>query len=153
MLGLRFDGILDQREEDLLKGYGQVCSVSEDDDPLALEQLAARCVSVFGRLPRVYGESGTRLRKIVTCTGSASHLPELCLEQSCDCLVCGEIRYHAALDASSAGLSIIELGHDVSELPLCAVLAKALELTGIPEDRIRIIDQSRNWWTPETSRR
>ncbi|MBQ9068293.1 MAG: Nif3-like dinuclear metal center hexameric protein [Eggerthellaceae bacterium] len=153
MLGLEYVGVLDAIDEASTKGYGQRCSVVQQDEPLRLSQLAARCTSVFGRIPRVWGNGDTRLESIVTCTGSASDLPTLCLASSVDCLVCGEVRYHSALDASGAGLCIVELGHDVSELPLCAVLAKSAEAAGVPEDRIKILDQGRNWWTPEATRR
>jgi putative NIF3 family GTP cyclohydrolase 1 type 2 len=60
--------------------------------------------------------------------------------------------YHNALDAVAAGMATIELGHDVSELPLCAVLAEALSRAGVEQDNIKLLDQSNNWWTPEAIR-
>lgn len=110
-------------------------------------------MAVFGRPARVWGDFDRTLDMVVTCTGSAGDLTQRCLEASLDCLVCGEVRYHAALAAEEAGLCIVELGHDVSELPLCAVLAAALRSEGYPEGRITILDQSRNWTTPEAIRK
>lgn len=49
----------------------------------------------------------------------------------------GEVKYHDALELSQAGLAIIELGHDVSELPLAAVLAKTLADVGVKPTRSR----------------
>lgn len=69
-----------------------------------------------------------------------------------DCLVCGEVKYHEALDLAGAGLAVVELGHDVSELPLVAVLADALARVGVAQDAIAVIDQSGNWTVPEALR-
>ena len=38
------------------KGYGQICEVPDNDgEPETLARLAARCMAVFGRAPRVWG--------------------------------------------------------------------------------------------------
>lgn len=150
MLGLDCVGVLEPIAHDATKGYGQVCRLQE---PLSLEQLAARCVSVFGRMPRVWGRPRAVISKLVTGTGSGGNLLDACLASGVDCLVCGELRYHDALPAREAGLCLIELGHDVSELPLCAVLVAAAEQAGVPKGHITILDQSGNWWTPEATRR
>ena len=68
-------------------------------------------------------------------------------------MICGEVKYHDALDAAESGLCIIELGHDVSELPLCALLASEARAAGITESSLTVINQSKNWYTPETTRR
>ena len=153
MLGLDFKGVLVPLRHDAAKGYGQICAMAEDDQSLTLEHMAARCVSVFGRMPRVWGSPSLRIRKAVTATGSGGGLVQPCLDAAVDCLICGEVHYHDALHASEAGLAIIELGHDVSELPLCAVLARALAASGVDQSLIRPIDQLGNWWTPEATRR
>ena len=152
LLNLRLMGIVEPLKKDAHKGYGQLCSVKPADGPLTLGQLAARCTSVFGRPPRVWGDFGKALSKVVTCTGSTGDLPGLCMPLSVDCLVCGEVRYHDALTASHAGLAIIDLGHDVSELPLVAVLATAVSSLGFSEDSIMVIGQRDNWAYPESVR-
>ena len=150
MLGFVTDSVLEQKPENPSKGYGQVCQLGE---PLSLEQLAARCLSVFGRVPRVWGNMRIGVSTVVTATGSGGSLIDACLQHRVDCLVCGELRYHDALSACEAGLCLVELGHDVSELPLCAVLAAAAEQVGVRKDQITILDQTGNWWTPEAMRR
>ena len=152
MLGLEFQSIVDRVTDDG-RGYGQLCAVRPDEVPMKLKTIAARCLAVFGRPARVWGDCDERLDSIVTCTGSAGNLACLCLKAGYDCLVCGEIRYHSALQAAEAGLCIVELGHDVSELPLCAALAAALRQAGFPEDGITILDQSNNWTIPEAIRK
>ena len=134
------------------KGYGQLCAVRAADAPLTLEKLAARCTSVFARVPRVWGDFDRELASVVTATGSAGEVVDACVAARVDCLVCGEVKYHAALDAVEAGLAIIDLGHDTSELPLAAVLAQAVERAGVPSSRIEAIDQGANWSHPESTR-
>lgn len=132
------------------KGYGQICKTKQRD--LTIQQLAARCTSVFGRVPRVWGAPDAPVSTVVTATGSANGMGTDVLAAKAQCLICGELRYHEALDLSQAGLALIELGHDVSELPLVAVLADAVAKAGVPRDAIMVIDQSENWHYPEAIR-
>lgn len=152
MLNLQFKGIINLLAGEKKKGYGQLCGVRASDGRLKLEQLAARCTSVFGRQPRVWGDFSRELKTVVTCTGSAGDVVDSCLKKHVDCLICGEVRYHEALSAQAAGLCLIDLGHDVSELPLVAVIAGALEGLGIPKAALVFIDQGNNWSYPETMR-
>lgn len=151
MLNLQYKGVAIPLEGSKKKGYGQVCAV-RPSDVLNLEQLAARCTSVFGRQVRVWGDFSRELKTVITCTGSSGDLSERALAVHADCLVCGEIRYHDALAASQAGLSIIDIGHDTSELPLVAVLVATLEAVGFPKESMSVIDQGNNWSHPETVR-
>lgn len=150
LLRLNQQYVLDPLPGNADKGFGMVCSCG--DEKTSLKHLAARCVSVFGSMPRVWGNPDTVLETVVTCGGSAGDMAELCLESSIDCLICGEVKYHTALEARESGLSIIELGHDVSELPLCALLATEALSTGLPDSCVMVVDQSKNWYTPETIR-
>ena len=152
MLGLVQQGVMEPVEHDATKGYGQLCSVREGDKPMTLSQLASRCLSVFGRMPRVWGDSRARIETVVTATGSAGDLPAACLSKNVSCLVCGEVKYHSALDASQGGLCLIELGHDVSELPLAGVLARAVVDLGVDSSRVFIVSQDANWFTPDATR-
>ena len=151
MLGLSFERVLEPLPGAPDKGYGQLCAVV-DDGGLSLGQLAARCTSVFARPPRVWGDFDRALDRVVTCTGSAGGLGRACLGARADCLVCGEVKYHDALDLSQAGLAVVDLGHDTSELPLAGVLASAVEAVGVPGERVSVIAQQDNWSHPETVR-
>lgn len=153
LLRLRGTGVLEPLAHDPRKGFGRVCVPADDDAPLSLRHLSARCVSVFGCMPRVWGDPDASLGTVVTSGGSAGSFISACLERGVDCLVCGEVKYHEALDARLSGLSIVELGHDVSEFPLCALLAAHVASAGVPESCITMIDQNGNWHTPESSRR
>lgn len=152
MLSLVRTGVLDPLARDARLGYGQVCAPAPDDAPLTLQTLALRCTAVFGRSPRMWGDPDAPVETVATWTGSAGPAADLCLERGIDVLVCGEVKYHTALDASSAGLALIELGHDVSELPFAAVLAEAAASLGVPRDSIVCLAQDRNWTNPESRR-
>ncbi len=146
-------GVLDPLPGSANKGFGRICAPVADEEPLTLRHLSARCVSVFGTYPRVWGSPDRQLSRIVTSGGSAGSFAPMCLDAGIGCLICGEIKYHEALDAALSGLAIIELGHDVSEFPLCALLAAYAAEAGVAESCITMIDQNNNWYTPESSRR
>ena len=152
LLSLDFERLLVPLPSNLDKGYGALCSVRPGETPLKLSHLAARCTSVFGRTPRVWGDMDDRLESVVTANGSAGGVVDAAIAAEADCLVCGELKYHASLDAAQAGLAIIELGHDVSELPLCALLAQAAIDAGVPVDAVSVLDQGANWTTPDSTR-
>ena len=154
MLGLKFTlRFADPLEGSRRKGYGQICEVPDNDgEPETLALLAARCMAVFGRAPRVWGAPDAAVRRVVTATGSAGSLAPALVAAGVDAVVCGEMKYHTALELAAAHVAVIELGHDVSELPLAAVLAEALARVGVPAEAVTLVDQSENWWTPEAVR-
>ncbi|MDO5335347.1 MAG: Nif3-like dinuclear metal center hexameric protein [Coriobacteriia bacterium] len=135
------------------KGFVMLCAPGEQNALLRLSDLAARCVAVNKAHPRVWGDDTRPLMRIAVSGGSANSFLKLCLDQGIDCLVCGELGYHAALDAMGSGLSIIELGHDVSEMPLCAILADAVSEAGVPNSCITMVSAGYAWHTPEAYRR
>ena len=152
LLGLDYERMLVASQANPRKGYGYLCAIREDDLPFDLARMAARCTSVFGRAPRLWGEPSRRISTVVFANGSAGDVVEACVKARVDCLICGEVRYHAALDALQAGLSIVEVGHDASELPLTAVLASAVVDAGVSADLVRVIDQAGNWFVPDSTR-
>ena len=151
ILGLEQVGVLEATNPAQGKGYGQVCRFPQGQT-MTLRGLASRCLAQFGRPGRVWGALDRPLETVVTATGAAGNLCGPAVEQGIDCLVCGELKYHAALDLSQAGVGIIELGHDVSELPLTVPLSAAVAASGIAESAIITLDQGANWTTPEAIR-
>lgn len=147
ILGLTQTGVLDKIPQSQDKGYGQICVIDEEKT-MRLEDLASTCADAFNRSPRVWGRKDAAINSVVTGTGSGSNLCRPCMENAIDCLICGELKYHAALDLSEAGVSIIELGHDVSELPLTLPLRDAVEESGISPEDVVMIDQTSNWYAP-----
>lgn len=154
MLGLPMTGkLLQTIESSKKKGYGAICDLTKGKEgPATLGQLAARCLSVFGRAPKVWGNMDGTVKTVACVLGSAKSVASLTLDSKIDCLICGELGYHDSLSLSQAGVGIIELGHDASELPLTAVLAKTLADIRFPIDEIVMIDQTNNWAYPEAIR-
>lgn len=150
MLSLSLQGTLERLETNPHKGYGQICTLQEE--ALTLGQLASRCTSVFGRTPRVWGDLSQNLNRIVTCTGALGSVGRKALVAGIDCVVCGEVKYHEALDLSCAGLALIDIGHDTSELPLVSVLVHAVKRVGVDPELVVMLNQGDNWTYPETVR-
>lgn len=144
LLGLSFDYVLEPIREGSPKGYGQFCDALPQDK-LTLDALAQRCTDAFSRAPRVWGAGGRQITHVVTCTGSAASTGAAALCAGADVLVCGEIKYHQALDLSQAGLAIIELGHDVSENPFTDVLARVAANVLESKELVTVLDVKPNW--------
>lgn len=99
--------------------------------------------------PRVWGDSKRPVDRIAFLNGSWGDpdLYERCVAAGIDCVIVGETRYHLCVDAQPY-LSIIELGHDRSELPIVDVLIDALLACDVSRDDILDLrGMHRNWWT------
>jgi putative NIF3 family GTP cyclohydrolase 1 type 2 len=118
---------------------------------LTLEALANRLKASLGVTPRVWGsDPAASVDSVVTATGSAGSLIDDVLAAGADTLVCGEVRYHDALDAVASGLAIVEIGHDVSEWPLVPVLAQTVrETPGLDPETVFVDAPQAAWWTPD----
>jgi putative NIF3 family GTP cyclohydrolase 1 type 2 len=116
--------------------------------PEKLKVIAAELSNIMSRTVRVYGDKETLITDIATATGSGGgRIPEALFAKA-DLLISGEFRYHDALAAVESGLTLIELGHDISEQPLVAMIAEAIHArSSIPDDRI-LIDEARSLWQP-----
>ncbi|HSK46515.1 MAG TPA: Nif3-like dinuclear metal center hexameric protein [Coriobacteriia bacterium] len=116
---------------------------------LTLERLARVAAERFGAMPRVWGDPESLVSRVVTSTGSAGSFIPDALRAGAAALVAGEVRYHDALDAVENGLAIVELGHDVSEWPLVALLERAVRsVAGIDQESVRTLPARPGWWVP-----
>ncbi len=126
-------------------GYGRLCTVDPSMEAIALAQRAAERL---GGEPRVWGDGKTRCTTVAVVGGSSSSFVDAAVRAGAQALVCGEVRYHSALEAVAGGATVVELGHDVSEWPLVDVLfaevARATEHTAVEVVRAR---PSRAWRT------
>jgi putative NIF3 family GTP cyclohydrolase 1 type 2 len=126
---------------------GMVCTAGEET---TLNGLARKASTVYGCTPRIWGEPGSVVGTVATATGSAGSLVADVIAAGAHALVAGEVRYHDALNAVASGLSIIELGHDVTEWPLVDLLEAAVRsVPGLPGDAVHRLPSSRGWWTPD----
>lgn len=116
--------------------------------PLSLGQLAASAALAFDVAPRVWGSPQTAVTTAVTATGSASSLIRDAIDAHANVLIAGEVRYHDAMNALDSGLCVLELGHDVSEWPLVALLRDSvLSVPGIDPSSVHVLEPKRQWWT------
>jgi putative NIF3 family GTP cyclohydrolase 1 type 2 len=124
---------------------GRLCACDEIVD---LESLARHVAQRLGSAPRVWGDPRMTVGAIACGNGSATSLVGTAQRLGADALVCGEVRYHAALEAVEAGMAIVEVGHDVSEWPLVPILADAVRsVTGGQGVEVVTADSEPRWWT------
>ena len=136
-------------EVEIGRSSARMGMLSDAPEALTLAQLASDAARVFGVTPRVWGDSEATVSRIATATGSASSLVGDVLASGAHALVTGEVRYHDALDAVENGLTIVELGHDVSEWPLVALLAHAVStVEGLDIGFVHALPSTPAWWTP-----
>ena len=141
-LGIELTGeVLEGVPDHASYGYGRIGIPSVQ----SLGELSQRCVRAFGRYARVWGDAAHPIDRACCWTGAAGDSPQTCLDQGIDVLICGEVKYHVALDAYEQGLSIIELGHDVSEQVHCGVLIESLKMCGMPSDRVFLMPLPDYW--------
>ena len=144
-----FEFLLDARRMQAGTGFGALLQPPAGET-LTLDELARRCLAAFGGAPRVWGEPTRGIRRFALLNGSWSE-PELalaCHMGGVECIIVGETRYHMCVDAQPA-LSVIELGHDRSELAIVDVLEACVCNLGIAGDRrVRLACSASNWWVP-----
>ncbi|MDR3685398.1 MAG: Nif3-like dinuclear metal center hexameric protein [Coriobacteriia bacterium] len=123
--------------------------LSRAPEGLTLAGLATLAAGTFNITPRIWGEQEALVARVATATGSAGSLVGDVVACGATALVAGEVRYHDALDAMESGLAIVELGHDVSEWPLVALLKDAiLRLPGLDPATVHVLPATPGWWTP-----
>lgn len=81
------------------------------------------------------GDPEQSINRIAVCGGSGGSLVRAAYESGADLLITGDVKYHAAKDAESYGLAVMDIGHFASESIVLSVLAAlikdALEKEGI----------------------
>lgn len=145
VLGLDMLGPLEPASLDpLLPRAGRLASGAPD---LTVGALAALVGVRLGVRPRVWGDSERSVRLIALAPGSGRSLVPAALVAGADTLVTGELRYHEALEAHAAGLSVIEAGHDATEWPLTRVLAElAKTAPGLDAGSVLLDEATYRWW-------
>jgi putative NIF3 family GTP cyclohydrolase 1 type 2 len=134
---------------DIARSSARMGMLSRAPEPLSLRALAEHAAASFGITPRVWGDPDAIHERIATATGSAGSLVGDVLAAGATAMVAGEVRYHDALDAVGAGLSVVELGHDVSEWPLVQLLADAVfNIPSLDRTLVHVLPPRPGWWTP-----
>ena len=124
---------------------GRVC---EPARPMTLEQLAAHTGAALRCTPRFWGDPATPAEVVATASGSGGSMIADALAVGAQVLLTGELRYHDALNALDAGLTVIEAGHDATEWPMVPVLAAAAASTpGLAPEDVVVAERPTLWRT------
>ena len=126
------------------KGFGMVYSLNEAQ---TLKSFAKIVANNFDTAPCVWGSPSFEVKKFAMLNGSWGEpsLYNTAVTNKIDCLIVGETKYHIALNMQP-NVCVIELGHDISELPIVPVLAEAVKDVGISEDKIINLELSKHYW-------
>jgi dinuclear metal center YbgI/SA1388 family protein len=124
---------------------GRLCSLGA---PVSLRAFAEGVADAFSIVPRVWGDAETAVTLVATLAGSGGSAVKEAVAVGASVLLTGEVRYHTALEALSAGLAIVEAGHDVTEWPHVPVLATALRTHPALAERVVADEPTQHWWTP-----
>jgi dinuclear metal center YbgI/SA1388 family protein len=85
------------------------------EEPFALEALAERCNSVFGREPLVFEGDGRALRRIGVVSGGGGGSMADAIRLGLDALLTGEPEEPAMADARETGVAFLACGHYATE--------------------------------------
>lgn len=75
----------------------------------------------------VVGRPERRIKKVAVCGGSGGSLVKEAAENGADLLITGDVKYHAARDAESYGIAVMDIGHFSSEALILPVLASLIK--------------------------
>ena len=95
--------------------------------PMQAADLAAHIAAALGDTVRVMGNPAAMIEKVGMCSGSgADEWPEAA-SMGAQAFLTGEVKHHIALEASDAGMVMLEAGHHATESPGIFALADALQ--------------------------
>jgi dinuclear metal center YbgI/SA1388 family protein len=89
--------------------------VGEADEPLALDELVARCRAAFGRDPLVFAAGDGQVRRVGIVSGGGGPSIADAARLGLDALVTGEPEEPSMADARESGVSFVAAGHYATE--------------------------------------
>jgi len=112
-------------EQDAAQGSGRYGRLPE---PLAMSELIDKVKDLVGlETLQFVGRADRRVQTIGIACGAAAEYQREARKLGCDVLITGEARFHACLEARSAGIGLILTGHYASERFACEELARILK--------------------------
>lgn len=104
----------------------------------------SRKLSVPVEQLRTVGEKSELIRRVGICTGSGADLADLALENACDLLITGDVKYHDAQNAKSKGLCLIDAGHYGTEKSFAENFSKLMrrELLRLNYNEVEVIESA-----------
>lgn len=95
--------------------------------PMAAGELANSISGALGDVVRVMGDASVIVEKVGMCSGSGADEWPAAAAMGVQAFLTGEAKHHIALEASDAGVVILEAGHHATEEPGIFALADALQ--------------------------
>lgn len=95
--------------------------------PMTASELAKAIGAALGDVVRVMGDPAAVVKKVGMCTGSGADEWPAAAAMGAQAFLTGEAKHHFALEASDAGVVILEAGHHATEAPGIFALADALQ--------------------------
>lgn len=91
----------------------RLCNIGEQ----SFDRLAARVKEIFGPAHFFAEKATEKVRVAAVCGGAAEDFIPEAKEKGADVFICGEVKYHNAIDAADNGMNVICVGHYESEEP------------------------------------
>jgi dinuclear metal center YbgI/SA1388 family protein len=105
-------------------GLGRIGDLAESQD---LRSFALDIKKKLGLTSvKVTGDFSLNIDRAAVCTGSGSSLMKAFLAADAQAFISGDLRYHDAKDAQTAGKGLIDIGHFASEHLIVDVLTQKL---------------------------
>lgn len=106
------------------EGFVRVGTLSS---PMTAGKLAMTIGEALGDVVRVMGDPSAMITKVGMCSGSGADEWPAAAAMGAQAFLTGEAKHHIALEASDAGVVILEAGHHATEEPGIFALADALQ--------------------------
>lgn len=95
--------------------------------PMSAAELAAHIGNQLGDVVRVMGDTSAMITKVGMCSGAGADEWPAAAAMGAQAFLTGEVKHHIALEASDAGVVLLEAGHHATEEPGIFALAEALQ--------------------------
>ena len=123
-------------------GTGRMGTISR---PEPLGEWARRAAQILGsECARLTGDPDRIVSRVAVCGGSGTSLWHEALAAGADVLVTGDLKHHTALDASAAGMAVLDLGHAPTEQGALEVMGRIVRALARAEGERLAVET----WTP-----
>jgi dinuclear metal center YbgI/SA1388 family protein len=95
----------------------------ELETPISIEEFKEKLIKISPNLRYTNNKDTKFLKKITFCAGSGSEFIEEATELGADCLVTGDLKFHAALDSK---ITVFDIGHFESEILILPEIKKLI---------------------------
>lgn len=114
LLGMKNAEVIDVvSTENGIHGFGRMAVLEES---VSLKELMDKVIKIFNADGLRYaGELDAKISKLAINTGGGADILPLAVNEGCDAVITGDIKYNGYLDCLSGGMCVIDLMHYDSE--------------------------------------